>query len=67
MCGLRNADGLVDWDVFNADSLNRFFPLEWRDMKMVVFVNLQQGGMSFIVEGQEDGGVRVSSTRGNEC
>ena len=36
-------DGPVDWEVFKVDFLDRFFPLEWREKKLVEFMNLRQG------------------------
>ena len=38
-------EGLVDWEVFKAAFLDRFFPLELRERKLVEFMNLRQGGM----------------------
>ena len=39
-------DGPVDWEVFKEAFLYRFFTIEWRENKMVEFMNLRQGGMS---------------------
>ena len=33
-------------EMFKEDFLDRFFPLEFREKKMVEFMNLHQGGMS---------------------
>ena len=38
--------GPVDWEEFKEAFLDRFFPIEWREKKMVEFMNLRQGGMS---------------------
>ena len=32
--------------MFKEDFLDRFFPLEWREKKMVEFMNLRKGGMN---------------------
>ncbi|XP_069143340.1 uncharacterized protein [Solanum lycopersicum] len=37
----------VTWEVFNKAFLDRFFPWEKREAKLVEFINLHQGGMSF--------------------
>ena len=37
--------GLVTWEVFKNDSLDRLFPMEKREAKVVNFINLYQGGM----------------------
>ena len=34
------------WEVFKKDFLDRFFPREKREGKVVEFINLCQGGMS---------------------
>ena len=39
-------DGPVYWESFKEGFLDRLFPLEWREKKMVEFMNLRQGGMS---------------------
>ena len=39
-------DGPVDWEVFKEAFLYRFFTIEWRENKMVEFMNLRQWGMS---------------------
>ena len=39
-------NGLLDLEVFKEAFLDGFFPLEWREKKMVEFMNLHQGGMS---------------------
>ncbi|XP_004234861.1 uncharacterized protein [Solanum lycopersicum] len=39
-------DGPIDREVFKEAFLDRFFLLEWRDKKMVEFMNLHQRGMS---------------------
>ena len=36
-------DRLVDWKVLKEAFLYRFFPLEWREKKMVEFMNLIKG------------------------
>ena len=35
--------GLVNWNEFKEEFLDRFFPLERREKKMVEFMNLHQG------------------------
>ena len=36
-------DRLVDWKVLKEAFLYRFFPLEWREKKMVEFMNIIKG------------------------
>ena len=36
----------MTWEVFKKTFLDRFFPRENREAKVVEFVNLHQGGMS---------------------
>ena len=36
----------VTWEIFKKDFLDRFFPREMRETKVVEFINLHQGGMS---------------------
>ena len=36
----------IDWEEFKEALIDRFFPLERREKKMVEFMNLCQGGMS---------------------
>ena len=38
--------GTVDWEEFKETFLDRFFPVELWEKKMVEFMNLRQGGMS---------------------
>ena len=38
--------GLAYFEEFKDAFLDRFFPLEWREKKMVEFMNLRQGEMS---------------------
>ena len=40
--------GLLTWEVFKKDFLDRFFPREKRESKVVEFINLFQGGMSVL-------------------
>ena len=37
---------LFTWEIFKKTFLNRFFPREMREAKVVEFINLYQGGMS---------------------
>ena len=41
--------GLVTWEVFKKTFLDRFFPRENREAKVVEFINLRQGGMGVLV------------------
>ena len=34
------------WEEIKEVVLNSFFPLKWREKKMVEFMNIRQGGMS---------------------
>ena len=34
----------MTWEIFKVDFLNRFFPREMREEKVVEFINLRQGG-----------------------
>ena len=36
-------EGLVDWEVFKATFLERFFLIELRERKLVEFMNLRHG------------------------
>ena len=36
-------DRLVDWKVLKEAFVDRFFPLEWREKKMMEFMNLNKG------------------------
>ena len=36
------------WEVFKKTFLDRFFPREKREAKVVEFINLRQGGMSML-------------------
>ena len=36
----------MTWEIFKKDFLDWFFPREMREAKVVVFINLLQGGMS---------------------
>ena len=38
--------GPVTWEVFKKYFLDRFFPMEKREAKVVEIINLRQGGMS---------------------
>ena len=38
--------GPVDWEEFKEAFLDRLFPLELREKKIVEFISLRQGGMS---------------------
>ena len=38
--------GPLDWEKFKAAFLDRFFPLEMREAKVLEFINLRQGSMS---------------------
>ena len=38
--------GPVTWEIFKATFLDRFFPREMREEKVVEFINLLQGGIS---------------------
>ena len=38
-------DGPVDWEMLKKGFLERLFPLEYREKKMVKFMNLHQGEM----------------------
>jgi len=38
--------GPLDWDKFKKDFLDRLFPLEMREVKVLEFINLRQGNMS---------------------
>jgi len=38
--------GPLDWKTFKASFLNRFFPLEMREAKVLEFINLRQGSKS---------------------
>ena len=40
--------GPVTWEVFKKVFLDRFFPRENREAKVVVLINLRQGGMSVL-------------------
>ena len=39
--------GPVTWEIFKATFLDRFFPREMREEKVVEFINLRHGGRSF--------------------
>ena len=39
-------DGPVYWEEFKESFLDRIFSLQWREKKMVEFMNIRQGGMS---------------------
>ena len=39
--------GSVTWKIFKKACLDRFFPIEKRESKVEVFINLNKGGMSF--------------------
>jgi len=39
-------EGSIEWEEFKREFLDRFFPLELRELKMQEFINLKQGGMS---------------------
>ena len=36
----------MTWEIFKKAFLDRFFPTEMREAKVVEFINLRQGGMS---------------------
>ena len=42
----RVRGGLVIWKIYNATFLDRFFPREMRDEKVMEFINLIRGGKS---------------------
>ncbi|KAH0746323.1 hypothetical protein KY285_007980 [Solanum tuberosum] len=44
--GEKGANYVVPWEEFKTAFLNRFFPLELREAKLVEFMNLKQGSMS---------------------
>ena len=37
--------GLVTWEIFKKAFIDRFFPREKSELKVVEFINLRQGGM----------------------
>jgi len=37
--------GLLDWEKLTSAFLDRFFPLEMREAKVLEFINLRQGNM----------------------
>ena len=39
--------GPVTWEIFKVAFLDRFFPRDMRDEKVMEFLNLCQGGKSF--------------------
>ena len=41
-------DGLVTWEIFKTDFLDRFFPREKREANVEEFINFFQGGMSVL-------------------
>ena len=40
--------GLVTWDILKKDFLDRFFPREMREAKVVEFINLRLCGISVV-------------------
>ena len=38
----------VTWEIFKKDFLDRFFPREMREAKVVEFIHLHQGGTRFM-------------------
>ena len=38
----------MNWEIFKKGFLDRFFPREKREAKVVEFFNLRQGGMSIL-------------------